>query len=275
MATSIRLDEIKDWEFVNEEVIVWRSGNKKLLYLFEPSDRVDIEGTASNDDINLYGEGVAEPFIEAGDGDDIFEMRGDSRARFYGGSGNDYAIIINNRQNQYLVGDHGDDTLISSDGNDFVIGGEGQDTLIGGGGNDKIGGGNGADWLQGDSGNDYLMGDEGNDQLDGGAGDDTLIGGAGHDWLIGGSGSDTFDQRDQRGSLNYTGIADFSFEEGDKIRVNADSLHGIPFNGTPQVTNYQPGNSVLAVRVTTEDNSFLVWGFDTNTFNSDAAFEIM
>ena len=138
-----------------------------------------------------------------------------------------------------------------------------------------MGGGTGADWLQGDSGNDCLMGDEGNDQLDGGAGNDTLTGGACHDQLIGGSGSNTLDQSDQRRSLNYTSIADFSFEEGDKIRVKADLLHDIPFNGSPQVSNYQPGNFILAVRVITEDNSFLVWGFDTNTFNSAAAFGIM
>ncbi len=165
--------------------------------------------------------------------------------------------------------------MISSNEHDFLIGGDGHDKILGSGGNDKIGGGSGADWLQGDSGNDYLIGDEGNDYLAGGGGADTLIGGAGHDWLTGGGGSDTFDQRDQRGSLDFTGIADFSFEDGDKIRVNADSLHGIPFNGSPQVTNDQPGDSVLAVRVTTEDNAFLVWGFDTSTSNSQAAFEIM
>ena len=107
--------------------------------------------------------------------------------------------------------------MISFNGHDFLIGGDGHDKILGSGRNDKIGGGSGADWLQGDSGNDYLIGDEGNDCLAGGEGADTLIGGAGHAWLTGGGGSDTFDQRDQRGSLDFTGIAGFSFEDRDEL----------------------------------------------------------
>ena len=286
MATSILVSEITETGRVleNPDGYAWigRAGNEIFLGLYAGPLRYgsrssfNIEGTDSSDNIFSYGyEDGAKAYIEAGDGDDTYTMYGNTTARFYGGSGNDHATIDSTSQKQYLFGEDGNDTLISSNGDDVLMGGEGHDYIVGGGGNDIIGGGSGTDWLQGGSGNDYLTGAEGNDYLEGGDGADTLIGGAGHDWLTGGSGSDTFDQRDQKGSLQYTGISDFSFEEGDKIRVNADSLHGIPFNGSPQVTNYQPGNSVLAVRVTTEDNSFLVWGFDTNTFNSEAAFEIM
>lgn len=186
--------------------------------------------------------------FDAGNGDDRFTVYSDGQTRFYGGSGNDYAEVVRRQfRKQYWFGESGDDTMISSYGNDVLMGGEGHDSILGGGGNDKIGGGEGADWLQGDTGDDYLTGDEDNDYLNGGKGKDTLVGGAGHDWLIGGEDSDTFDQRDQKGSLNFTDIAEVSFEDGDKIMVNADALVGIPFNGTPQVTNDQPGNSVLAV----------------------------
>ena len=276
MATSLRLDEITSSYEHRDRIYMYKWDNRTYIWAgYGYADDINIEGTDSNDNLELdlpYGQRV---YIEAGGGDDTFKIYGDGSTRLYGGSGNDHVTVEYSSQKQYLFGDGGNDTLISANGDDVLIGGEGHDYIVGGGGNDFIGGGSGADWLQGDSGDDYLIGGEGNDYLGGGDGADTLIGGAGHDWLIGGSGNDTFDQRNQRGSGNYTSIVDFSFAEGDKIRVNADSLHGIPFNGSPQVTNYQPGNSVLAVRVTTEDNSFLVWGFDTNTFNSEAAFEIM
>ena len=247
---------------------------------------MNIEGTDSNDNCTLrsYSEiDSHQLYIEAEGGDDTFKIYGEYVSTlFYGGSGNDTVTVYSNKKN-YLYGEDGNDILHSANGDDVLNGGYGHDTLIGEGGNDLIGGGSNDDYLWGLEGDDYLIGEDGNDFLIGGDGADLLIGGAGNDKLYGGSGSDTFDQSNQRFSGNYTRILDFSFEDGDKIRVNADSLCGIPFNGSPQVTNIQSGDAegridatnALAVRVTTDDNSFIVWGFDTNTFNSEAAFEIM
>ncbi len=103
-------------------------------------------------------------------------------------------------------------------------------TLKGTSYDDNIFGGEGNDILYGNLGNDKLFGHAGNDGFHGGYGNDYLSGGAGQDYLRGGVGADTFDFDSAGESLAwgaYDTIADFSWEEGDKIdlsTIDANSL---------------------------------------------------
>ncbi|WP_445114757.1 calcium-binding protein [Acinetobacter sp. WZC-1] len=108
------------------------------------NDRTNIINAHGGDDI-VYGNEVAQNFIDGGDGDD--QLRG----------GN--AI-------DYIQGGLGDDFIFGLAGNDEIQGGNGDDTLFGGLGDDLIIGGDGRDWLQGDEGADTLIGGLGDDSYD-------------------------------------------------------------------------------------------------------------
>jgi Ca2+-binding RTX toxin-like protein len=119
-------------------------------------------------------------------------------------------------QNDYLMGE---------DGNDAITGLRGNDVLWGRGGDDNLSGGRGRDFLLGGDGDDTLDGGRGLDLLIGGEGDDILIGGAGSDFLLGGAGADTFMVTSDRG---VDRIFDFNADEGDVINV-ADLLGDVGY----------------------------------------------
>lgn len=116
------------------------------------------------------------------------------------------------------TGGAGSDTLT---GFENLTGSGFGDTLTGDGAANAIAGGAGKDKLKGASGADNLEGGGGEDRLDGGKGGDLLTGGAGDDRLTGGLNADTFFFTDGAGSDD---ILDFSREEGDKIRIDAEGV---------------------------------------------------
>lgn len=146
------------------------------LYSGAGNDRLD--GRGGND------------LIEGGDGnDDIFPEDGDDTV--FGGPGRDRVYI--DRGKNYVKGGDGDDDIrvgsITND-NQYFLGDAGNDQLQGKAGNDTLEGGDDHDRLSGERGNDWLDGGAGNDRLQGDFGDDTLAGGDGLDTIDGGSGSD-------------------------------------------------------------------------------------
>jgi Ca2+-binding RTX toxin-like protein len=186
-----------------------------------------IGGGNGNDDLS-GGSGV--DAIDGGPDDDF--ITGDAGNDILsGGLGDD--VLFGGGGNDELSGDKQNDTLSGDGGNDSLFGGQGKDLLRGGSGSDTLKGGDGDDILEGDAGKDILKGDEDDDELFGGDGRDVLIGGAGADVLTGGAGRDRFVFAAIEDTVNDTGretvfdlIADFSFDDGDKIdlrRIDADT----------------------------------------------------
>jgi serralysin len=166
--------------------------------------------------------------------------------------------LLGNDGNDSLDGFWGDDQLEGGAGDDFIRGFEdsdlidggdgaddvngniGTDTLHGGSGADTARGGRDADVVRGGAGDDgHLNGNLGDDTVFGGPGGDTLFGGRdadllwgedggdllsgdlGDDVLTGGGGADQFRLAQGFGEDRVT---DFSFAEGDRIRLSvADS----------------------------------------------------
>jgi Ca2+-binding RTX toxin-like protein len=135
-----------------------------------------------------------------------------------------------------VYGYAGHDYLYGYAGNDSLYGGTGNDWAYGGNDHDRIYGDSGTDRLYGEAGNDSLYGGNDNDWVYGGAGTDKLYGEAGNDYiqgygysaseydtLTGGLGADKYALGDTSQSYyagaGYACIADFKWEEGDKIQV--------------------------------------------------------
>lgn len=152
----------------------------------------------------------------------------------YGYAGHDY--LYGYAGNDSLYGGTGNDWAYGGDGNDRLYGDSGADCLYGGYGNDTLYGGTENDCLYGEAGTDRLYGEAGNDSLYGGTGSDSLNGGSGNDYVqgygysaseydtvTGGLGADKFVLGDSfqshYSSFGYACIADFKWEEGDKIQV--------------------------------------------------------
>lgn len=136
-----------------------------------------------------------------------------------------------------MRGGEGDDSLVGSDLFDDLNGNQGADTVRGGGGGDWVLGGKDNDVLFGDAGNDFVQGNLGDDTADGGDGADTVRGGQGDDRLFGGPGADHLFGDLGRDTLSggagadvfhieisHGGdvIDDFSYAEGDRVRVDGD-----------------------------------------------------
>ena len=103
----------------------------------------------------------------------------------------DDQLLVGTAGDDMLTGSTGNDTISGLDGNDLVSGGGGNDLLAGGAGNDVVNGGTGNDNMGGGTGNDTMDGGEGNDTMGAGFGDDSMDGGAGDDGVFGGAGNDT------------------------------------------------------------------------------------
>lgn len=184
--------------------------------------------------------------VDLGEGNDIAEIRGNSRDTIFGGNGNDRIatkgnadIVFGEDGDDYidggdghdkLNGGAGDDLIFGGAGNDIIDGGDGDDTIaggdsgdniIGGNGDDLISGQGGSDYIYGKQGNDILYGETGNDVIDGGAGDDKIIAGEGANTLTGGEGHDEFIYYAQSSGRIQDVITDFEISV-DKI-VFADA----------------------------------------------------
>ena len=122
--------------------------------------------------------------------------------------GSDFSDIIH--------GNNGANYLIGRDGADWLVGRGGADVLSGGAGDDILNGGTGNDSLIGGAGTDSrLLGGDGNDVLDGGTGNGNN--------LYGGPGADRFVLREDDDGSGLSFVQDFSWSDGDRIRVLATS----------------------------------------------------
>ncbi len=99
---------------------------------------------------------------------------------------------VQDRNDNVVFANGGDDTIRALNGDDVVFGGTGADRIFGGGGNDIASGGAGRDRLLGGSGSDILNGGRSDDVIRGGGGDDVMIDGLGSDDARGGLGDDVF-----------------------------------------------------------------------------------
>ena len=145
----------------------------------------ELIGTSANDRISGASDTVR---IEAGDGDDLIFMVGNSDAVLDGGAGHDR--ITGRDGAETIIGGDGDDSIRARDGDDVLDLGDGNDVGRMSSGDDTALGGAGNDSLFGARGNDRLEGGDDDDLLDGGRNIDTLLGGAGNDRLRGGFGAD-------------------------------------------------------------------------------------
>ncbi len=130
--------------------------------------------------------------------------------------------LIDNLNNNFLVGSQENDEIIGLAGNDNLLGLQGDDILLGNTDNDVLHGGRGNDILFGGKGDDSLFGDQGND---------TLYGGLGSDILVGGGGKDVFVFQPNSGSLELVKtnlITDFTIGE-DLIQLQGISVQNIEF----------------------------------------------
>ena len=91
--------------------------------------------------------------------------------------------------------------------------------------------GNNAKYMSGD-GDDIIYGGGGHNYMNAGAGDDLLVAqGTVMDAMRGGSGADTFDITQAQGNVL---INDFSFAEGDVLRMGASMVGSAFFTGSLQ-----------------------------------------
>lgn len=130
--------------------------------------------------------------------------------------------LIDNLNENFLVGTQENDEIIGLGGNDILFGLRGDDQLLGNADNDILYGG---------QGNDLLFGGKGDDSLFGGKGDDTLYGDAGSNTLAGGGGKDVFVFKPNSDSLELVKtnlITDFTIGE-DLIQLQGISVQNIEF----------------------------------------------
>jgi parallel beta-helix repeat protein len=187
---------------------------------------------------------------------------GASDDALWGGAGDDK--LLGGEGRGFLRGEEGNDTLTGgsefddihgNEGDDVASGGRGDDWVIGGQGNDRLAGDDGGDILQGNIGNDIADGGAGDDIVRGGQGNDELIGGAGADWLSGDRGDDTLTGGDGADTFHTFGAAgldrvmDFSFPEGDRVQVAADSVYSVSQVGTDTVIDVAGGATMVLVGV--------------------------
>lgn len=137
-----------------------------------------------------------------------------------------------------MHGNEGRDTLAGGEAGDWVVGGQHDDQLFGEGGDDVVLGNLGADLVDGGAGNDVVRGGQGDDRVFGWSGDDYLVGDRGDDTLSGGSGADVFHSF---GEAGLDRITDFSFAEGDRVRLLAGSTWAVGQAGGDVVVDLAGG----------------------------------
>ena len=188
-----------------------------VVYTFSNNQTIDVE-EGDNFVLSLGNNTEA----NSGHGDDTFIMLGaNQEVRSSGGD------------NVVMTG-FGDDWVVLSDGDDWVTSFGGNNTINTAGGDDYIKVGNGNDWLFSGDGDDIIHGGGGSNFMNAGDGDDLLVAtGTVRDTLTGGAGGDTFDISQAEGDVR---INDFSFAEGDVLRIDAGVI-GHAFIGGLQQGN--------------------------------------
>jgi Ca2+-binding RTX toxin-like protein len=213
-----------------------------------------------------------------------------------GNGGTDTLISIENvtgsNQDDFLIGDAGDNVIRGLNGNDVIGGGAGADTLEGGEGSDWLvyqstsagvtvdllnntsSGGDATgdiisgfenvqgtaqrDVLSGTSGANELLGQDGNDTLFGRAGNDTLEGGAGADRLDGGTGRDRL-EGGEGNDLLIGGAGRDTFVFASAFREN---------QGHDTITDFEAGLDRIELRGVDPDSLHFTATFEgTNLFD--------
>jgi Ca2+-binding RTX toxin-like protein len=145
----------------------------------EPADRVELDGLAGNDQINLNGGEGPDTLALAADGTGgavlttfpaLVAVKPSDNVTLNGLGGPDTLTAVGNLSAIPLTFDGGAD-------DDSITGGNGADTLRGGAGNDHLDGNQGADTAFLGTGNDTFQWDpgDGSDTVEGEGGTDTLL----------------------------------------------------------------------------------------------------
>jgi Ca2+-binding RTX toxin-like protein len=189
-----------------------------------------------------------------GAGNDTLDGRG-GYDTLTGGAGNDTYIVQNSLSTLVEKGGEGTDTVVAK--GDFTLGfnfenltinGESSNSWGGTGNelNNVITGNGGANRLDGMAGADTINGGAGNDFIYGGAGADHLSGELGVDSLIGGGGADIFQMGRGYGMDRVT---DFSYAEGDRLKVSGVSSYTAKQVGADTVVDLGGGDQITLANV--------------------------
>ncbi len=188
--------------------------------------------------------GLGADTVFSGDGaDTILEASGANYLR--GDAGDD--SVSGGTGFDDINGNMGNDTLRGNDGEDWVVGGRDNDLIFGDAAFDIVYGNMGNDTVDGGAGNDWVRGGQGDDSVQGGAGDDWVWGDRGNDTISGGAGADLF--------YSFAGagidrIADFSFAEGDRLKLEGAPSRSVSQVGADVVVDMGNGDQVILVGVT-------------------------
>jgi Ca2+-binding RTX toxin-like protein len=218
---------------------VWGGGENIRVYL--GADRGTIQtGTAGPD--GFMGDRDNETMY-GGAGDDVI-FGGEGLSFLRGEEGND--ILVGGSSFDDMHGNMGNDTLRGNDGDDWVVGGKDNDLLFGDAGIDIVYGNMGNDTVDGGAGNDWVRGGQGDDSVMGGTGADWVWGDRGNDTISGGAGADLF--------YSFSGagidrIADFSFAQGDRLKLDGAPSRTISQVGADVVVDMGNGDQVILVGV--------------------------
>lgn len=213
----------------------WRGGAQEPVPGPAPGGQV-LDGAAGPDALmggpgadTIHG-GAGLDSIGGGDGQDYLRGGADGDQMSGGGGFDD------------MHGNEGGDTLAGGDGGDWVVGGQQDDQLFGEEGSDVVLGNLGQDLVDGGAGDDVVRGGQGDDRVFGWSGDDYLAGDRGSDTLSGGSGADVFHSF---GEAGLDRITDFSFAEGDRVRLAAGSTWNAWQQGGDVVVDLGGGAQVV------------------------------
>jgi len=260
----VGLSDRKSWIFLGKVDGAASHGNVANEYQFGDitglvSSNNATTGLASDKGLAVIAEHGGSKLLGAPAISDKVMTGGFGNTTLEGGAGAD--IIVDTGGSNYLRGGDGADRVQGGGGFDDMNGNSGADTLSGGADNDWVVGGRDNDSLSGDLGDDLVYGNlgadtcaggDGADTLRGGQDDDLLLGGADADYLSGDKGSDTMtggagsDIFHSFGDAGLDRISDFSFADGDRLRLDLGTTYSVSQVGSDTVVDMGGGQVVLA-----------------------------
>ena len=209
--------------------------SQTMAFTFLMPWQQSFQGSNANDTVLTFSSNQE---IDLGEGDNFLLSLGDN-TEAQSGNGDDTFVMFGANQSVTSTGGDNvvytgfaDDTISLGGGDDRVISFGGDNTIGTGGGDDYIETGDGNDWIISGDGDDIIYGGGGHNYMNAGAGDDLLVAqGTVMDAMRGGSGADTFDITQAKGDVL---INDFSFAEGDVLRMGASVVGSAFFTGSLQ-----------------------------------------
>ena len=233
----IDLAFFRDLGLTTVEVPIADSGGSRFLS-FGASD--ELRGGIGPD--TLLGGGGADTLYGRAGNDSLADTSGSNYIR--GEEGDD--LVSGGSGFDDINGNMGADTLRGNDGEDWVVGGKDNDLVFGDAAFDIVYGNMGNDTVDGGAGNDWVRGGQGDDSVMSGSGDDWLWGDRGNDTISGGAGADLF--------YSFSGagidrITDFSYAEGDRLKLEGSPSRTITQVGADVVVDMGNGDQVILVGV--------------------------